>query len=125
MACQYFVWDKLMITIQKTGNLVNVAILGEFTLADYKEFEDQVLFKYHFEGKGNLLFDWREMLSYTIDVAWEEIKFIREHASEFSKVAVITDNQWQGWSAWVSNLFIDADIRVFTDLAEANAWLEN
>ena len=114
-----------MITIQKTGNLVNVAILGEFTLADYKEFEDQVLFKYHFDGKGSLLFDWREMLSYTIDVAWEEIKFIREHASEFSKVAVITDNQWQGWSAWVSNLFIDADIRVFTDLAEANTWVEN
>lgn len=114
-----------MITIQKNGNLVSVAIFGEFTLADYKEFESQVLFKYHFKGKGNLLLDWREMLSYTIDVAWEEIKFIREHASEFKKVAVITDNQWQSWSAWVSNLFIDADIRVFTDLAEANAWLQN
>ena len=45
-----------MITIQKTGNLVNVAILGEFTLEDYKEFEDQVLYKYHFDGKGSLLF---------------------------------------------------------------------
>jgi hypothetical protein len=112
-----------MITIQKTGNLVSVAIFGEFTLADYKEFEEQVLFKYHLDGKGNLLLDWREMLSYTIDVAWEEIKFIREHASEFNRVAVVTDNQWQVWSAWVSNLFTNADIRVFGDLREANAWM--
>jgi len=112
-----------MITIQKTGNLVTVAIFGEFTLADYKEFEEQVLFKYHFDGKGNLLLDWREMLSYTIDVAWEEIKFIREHASEFNRVAVVTNNQWQVWSAWVANLFIDADIRVFSDSEEANAWV--
>ena len=63
------------------------------------------------------------MLSYTIDVAWEEIKFIREHASEFNRVAVVTNNQWQVWSAWVSNLFIDADIRVFCDSEEANTWV--
>lgn len=112
-----------MITIQKTGNLVNVTVLGEFTLADYREFEEQVLYKFHFDGKANLLFDWRDMLSYTVDVAWEEIKFIREHGSEFNRVAVVTDNQWQAWSAWVSNLFIDADIRVFGDYDEAEAWV--
>ena len=33
------------------------------------------------------------MLSYTIDVAWEEIRFIREHASEFNRVVVVTNNQ--------------------------------
>lgn len=112
-----------MITIQKTGNLVDVTVLGEFTLADYREFEEQVLYKFHFDGKANLLFDWRDMLSYTVDVAWEEIKFIREHGSEFNRVAVVTDNQWQAWSAWVSNLFIDADIRVFSDYDEAKAWV--
>ena len=72
-----------MITIQKTGNLVNVAIFGEFTLADYKEFEEQVLFKYHFDGKGNLLLDWREMLSYTIDVAWVRLKKISVSIYQF------------------------------------------
>ena len=64
-----------MITFQQTDNLVNVAVFGDFTLADYKEFEQQVLYKLHFNGKVNLLFDWRDMLSYTVDVAWEEIKF--------------------------------------------------
>ena len=32
-----------MITIEQTSNLLNVAVLGEFTLADFKLFEEQVL----------------------------------------------------------------------------------
>jgi len=116
-------WNEIMITIQKTGNLITVAALGEFTLADYKEFEKQVLHKFHFTGKMDLLFDWRDMVSYTVDVAWEEIKFAREHGSEFNRVAVVVDNQWQAWSVWVSNLFIDADVRVFSDYDEAKTWV--
>ncbi len=111
-----------MITIQKIDNLVVVAVIGEFTLSDYKEFEGQVLYQAHFDGKANLLFDWRDMLDYTVDVAWEEIKFMREHGSEFNRVAVVTDDQWQAWSAWVSNLFIDANVMVFSDYDEAKEW---
>jgi len=85
-----------------------------------------VFFKYHFDGKGNLLLNWCEMLSYTIDVAWEdvaweEIRFIRERASEFNRVVVVTNNQFG--APWAPNLFIDADIRVFCDSEEANAWV--
>ena len=111
-----------MITIQETDNLISVAVFGEFTLADYREFEDQVLYKSRRDGKVNVLFDWRDMLSYTVDVAWEDIKFIREHGSEFNRVAIITENQWQAWTAWVSNLFVEADIRVFKNYEEAKAW---
>ncbi len=114
--------DESMITIQKTGNLITVAALGEFTLTDYKEFEEEVLYKSHFDGRANLLFDWRDMVSYTFDVAWEEIKFAREHGSEFNRVAVVVNNKWQAWSVWVSNLFIGADVRVFGDYDEAELW---
>ena len=112
-----------MITIQETDNLINVAVFGEFTLADYKEFEKLVLYKDRSGSQVNVLFDWRDMLSYTVDVAWEDIKFIREHGSEFNRIAVVTENQWQAWGAWVSNLFIDADIRVFSDYADAMMWV--
>ncbi|SDX01578.1 STAS/SEC14 domain-containing protein [Nitrosomonas communis] len=112
-----------MITIQKINNLIILAVIGEFTLSDFKEFEDKVLYRSHPEDKINLLFDWRDMVDYTVDVAWEEIKFMREHGSEFNRVAVVTDNQWQAWSAWVSNLFIDADVVVFSDYEEAKDWV--
>jgi len=112
-----------MITIQQNANLVNVAVLGEFTLADFKQFEEQALYKLQSQGEINLLFDLRDMIGYTLDVAWEEIKFFRrEHNHDFTKIAVVTDNQWQTWQAWLSRLFVDADIRVFADYDQALAW---
>ena len=114
-----------MITIEQTQNLVNVAVLGEFTIADFKMFEEQSLYKLKSPGAVNLLFDLRDMVSYTIDVAWEELKFFsREHNHDFSKIAVVTENQWITWQAWLSRIFVDADIRVFTDYEEARAWVK-
>ena len=65
------------------------------------------------------------MIDYTVDVAWEEIKFFsREHNHDFSKIAVVTDDQWLTWQAWLSRLFIDAEICVFRDYDEAQAWVQ-
>jgi len=114
-----------MITIEQTDNLVNVAVLGEFTLADFKTFEEQSLYQLKSPGAVNLLFDLRTMIDYSLDVAWEELKFFsREHHHDFSKIAVVTDDQWLTWQAWISRLFVDADIRVFTDYDEAKAWTQ-
>jgi hypothetical protein len=69
-----------MITIEQSDNLINVSVLGEFTLADFKQFEELALLELKSTGEINLLFDLRDMISYTVDVAWEEIKFFsREH----------------------------------------------
>ena len=113
-----------MITIEQTPSLINVAVMGEFTIADFKQFEEQALYKLKAPGKVNLIFDLRGMLDYTPDVAWEEIKFFsREHNHDFSSIAVVTDDQWVTWQAWLSRLFVDADIRVFKDYTEAQAWV--
>jgi hypothetical protein len=113
-----------MITIEQTENLVNIAVMGEFTIADFKAFEEQSLYKLKSPGELNLLFDLRAMVGYTIDVAWEEIKFFRrEHNHDFTKIAVVTDDQWITWQAWVSRIFVDADIQVFTDYTEARDWV--
>ena len=114
-----------MINIEKTDSLIIVAIIGEFTLDDFKQFEDQVLYQLHFNGEANLLFDLRDMVSYSMDVAWEEIRFMREHGSKINRVAVVTDNEWQAWSAWVSNLFTEADVVVLSDYDEALGWSES
>ena len=113
-----------MITIKQTPTLLNVAVLGEFTLADFKQFEENALYKLKTPGPVNLLFDLRDMASYTVDVAWEEIKFFSlEHPHDFSKIAVVTDDQRLTWQTWLSRLFVDADIRAFADYAQAEAWV--
>ena len=114
-----------MITIEQTDNILNVAVLGEFTLADFKNFEEQSLYKLRTPGTLNLLFDLRAMIDYTVDVAWEEIKFFsQDHNHDFTKIAVVTSDQWLTWQAWLSRIFIDADIEVFTDYDEALAWVQ-
>jgi len=113
-----------MITIQQTDTLLNVGVLGEFTLADFKQFEENALYKLQSPGEINLLFDLRDMIGYTVDVAWQEIKFFsREHRHDFNKIAVVTDDQWLTWQAWLSRIFVDADIRAYSDYQEAQNWV--
>ncbi len=114
-----------MITIEENKDLVNIAVLGEFTIADFRQFEEHALHKLATPGKVNLLFDLRGMLAYTPDVAWEELKFFRrQHNHDFDKIAVVTDNQWLAWQAWLSRLFVDADIRAFSEYSEAQSWVQ-
>ena len=112
-----------MIVTDHKDKLVTVTVYGEFTLGDYKGFEELVNFKVKFEGPVNLLFDLRQMADFTLDMAWEEIKFSRAHSHDFGKIAVLTDSQWVTWSAWLSQIFVDADLQVFDDEQEARSWL--
>ncbi len=112
-----------MITIDVKNNLISIAVLGEFTLADFKQFEDRILHGIQLKGRVDLLIDLRDMVNYTVDVMWEEIKFTRAHEREFGKVAVVTEDQWITWTAWVQRFFVDADIEVFADYEAATQWM--
>ena len=113
-----------MITIEQTSTLLNIAVMGEFTLADFQQFEQHALQKLKSPNPINLLFDLRAMINYSVDVAWEEIVFFgREHPHDFAKIAVVTNDQWITWQTWLSRLFVDADIRAFADYKEAKLWM--
>lgn len=113
-----------MIVIQHQNNRVSVNVYGEFTLADFKEFEEMVNYKVRFEGPVDLLMDLREMADFTVDVAWEDIVFARAHPNDFKRIAVVTQSQWVAWSAWLSQIFVSAEMKVFDGDAEAIAWLD-
>jgi hypothetical protein len=112
-----------MISLDVKNNQVGVTVMGQFTLDDYKEFEEAVTYGVKFQGKVNLLFDLRDMLSFSVDVAWEELKFSREHKNDFGRIAILTGDQWVAWSMWINRLFMSADIRLFDDLDLAQAWV--
>jgi thiosulfate/3-mercaptopyruvate sulfurtransferase len=113
-----------MITIETRQNLVSVAVLGEFTLVDYRQFEAAVDYTVQqFQGGASLLIDLRDMTGFTLDVAWEEIKFSRRHAHDFNRIAVVATDEWVIWSAWISRAFVDAEIRVFDESTMAEDWV--
>ena len=113
-----------MITTDHQGEQLLVTVLGEFTLADFQEFEQLEMDSARAGDRLTLLFDLRQMAGVTLDVAWEEIKFSRQHAHDFGRIAVLSDSQWVAWSAWLSQNFVDADLRVFVDAEEARNWLQ-
>ena len=113
-----------MINITTEHNIVRAAALGEFTIADFHELEERVLQEINTQGVMNLQIDLRDMLNFTIDVAWEELRFSRVHAHDFNKIAIITTSQWISWSAWLNLLFIDADLMVFDTAEPAEIWLK-
>lgn len=112
-----------MIKLDVNDNQVAVTVMGQFTLADIHEFEQAVCYGIQFKGGVNVLLDLRDMLSYSVDVAWEEFKFAREHKNDFDRIAILTGDQWVAWSMWVNRLFMSADIRLFDDLDTAQAWV--
>jgi hypothetical protein len=112
-----------MISVNVRDNVIGMTVMGQFTLDDYREFEEAVLYGIKFQGVVNLLIDLRDMLSFSLDVAWEEIKFSRQHANDFDRVAVLTSNEWIAWSTWINRLFVNADIQLFDELSEAEAWV--
>ncbi len=112
-----------MIQLQAEGTRVTIQVLGTFTLADYKEFEEAFIFSRKFQGPVNVLMDLRDMLSFSLDVAWEDLRFTRQHAADIRRIAILTGSEWTIWSAWINRLFVDAEIRVFDDSAMAEVWL--
>jgi hypothetical protein len=112
-----------MISLDIKNNQISVSVMGQFTIDDYREFEQAVCYGIQFQGKVDLLFDLRDLLSYSLDVAWEELKFSRVHKNDFNRIAILTDDQWMAWSMWINRSFMSAEIRLFDDLEMAQAWV--
>lgn len=112
-----------MISIEHEDKLTIVGIFGEFNVADYRKFEEEVGAQLKDQGRLNLLIDLTGMLEYTLDVALEDIRFAREHAEDVGRIAIISDQDMVAWLAMLTALFIDADIKVFDAEESARAWL--
>lgn len=113
-----------MIAIEHRDRIVKVSVFGEFTLADYKQLEDAVVFEMKFQGKVNLLVDLRDMADFTLDVAWEDVRFNWQHAHDFQKIAVVANGRLVAWSAWLARAFLDAEIQIFENYDLASDWVE-
>jgi hypothetical protein len=112
-----------MIQLAISQNRIEAVVIGAFVLDDYRQFEDAVRYRRKFEGRVDVLFDLRDMLSYSLDVAWEELRYSRAHGEDFGRIAVLASDEWVKWSVWINRAFMDAEIVLFDDDTEARAWL--
>lgn len=113
-----------MIVIEDLKDVLKVHVYGEFTLDDFREFEDAVTDELREYEHVKVLFDLNNMERFSVDMAVEELKFNKRHARDYERIAVVTDNQWHAWVGWLAGAFVDAEVQQFDDLDSAGTWLE-
>ena len=68
-----------MISIQQQSYGLDVALFATFTVDDFRAFETAVLARAQTDGRVNVLLNLSGLLDFTIDMALEELRFVREH----------------------------------------------
>ncbi|WP_018605472.1 STAS/SEC14 domain-containing protein [Uliginosibacterium gangwonense] len=109
-----------MITTNTVEGRIEMRAFGRLTLADLKAFEAQ---SDALGAKRDLLLDLRNLGGTSLDALIEEWKYAHQHAQDFRRIAVISEDSFVGWGACLSQLFVDADIQLFDSEARANSWL--
>jgi hypothetical protein len=113
-----------MITTDVLPDRVEMRAYGTLTLSDCKIFEEVSDYRVRFHHPIDLLIDLRSMTQCSLDVAMEEWRYVRTHRHDFNRIALLTDDQVVSWTAWVSQFFTEADIRIFNHERAARRWLD-
>lgn len=112
-----------MISIEKQDCGLSIAMYGEVTLADFREFEKAALEAAGSIHRPDLLLDLSALVDFTIDMAWEQWKFSQEHNSDFGRIAVVVNDSWLKFASYLSGLLTNIRPHFFDTLEEAKAWL--
>ncbi|WP_028453775.1 STAS/SEC14 domain-containing protein [Chitinilyticum aquatile] len=112
-----------MITVSHEDGHILAVVLGEFTVQDFRQFEEEALYDIRQQGKARMIMDLTGMAAYTIDMAVEEIRFLKQHRQQFERVAIVSDDQWVTWSVWLNRMMTESEIEVFDDVADARSWI--
>ena len=75
------------------------------------------------ERREQLLLDLSLMRDFTIDMAWEQVRFTRQHIGEFGLIAIVVNDWWIELGARLSNLLSMQHAKYFKTAEEAQAWL--
>ncbi|UOO83257.1 STAS/SEC14 domain-containing protein [Uruburuella testudinis] len=112
-----------MISIREQAYGLNVALYNEFTLEDFNEFEEAALKCAKTIRRPDMLLDLSLLKDFTLDMAVEQLKFMREHEDEFGRIAIVVDDVWIKLAARLSGLITQSHPKYFDEVAEAQAWL--
>ena len=74
--------------------------------------------------KIKVLFDGTEMEGWELRAAWDDFKLGLKHGSEFEKIAIYGNRNWQEITAKIGTWFMSGEIKYFDNCDEAITWLD-
>ncbi|NUE67090.1 MULTISPECIES: STAS/SEC14 domain-containing protein [Snodgrassella] len=113
-----------MISIHEQSYGLSVVLHNEFTLGDFRQLEEALLKAIEQVQFPNLLLDMSQMKDFTVDMALEHLRFLRQHAHDFGRTAIIVDDIWIRLGARFANLLTLQRPKYFNDKHTAQKWLE-
>lgn len=76
------------------------------------------------EPKVKVLIDGTELEGWTPRAAWDDFRMGLKHNSEFVKIAIYGNRNWQEITAKVGNWFTSGEVQYFDELSQAVGWLK-
>jgi hypothetical protein len=112
-----------MISIREQDYGLDVALFNEFTLSDFKLFEEALIKRVAEIGHPHVLLDLSELKDFTLDMALEELRFARTHDKDFGRVAIVVSDVWIKLAAHLAGLLSRGHSQYFDTSEAAQAWL--
>jgi len=118
----------LSIGIERVGNefFLSLTAVGRLTHADYENITpiiDSALDGVQ-EPKVKVLVDGTEMEGWEPRAAWDDFKLGLKHGSEFEKVAIYGNKNWQEITARIGSWFVSGEVKYFESCNDALDWLQ-
>ena len=117
----------LSIGIERIGNevMLVLSVAGKLTHEDYEIFTpmlESALAEVK-QPKIKALIDMTMFDGWELQAAWDDFKLGLQHGNEFTKVAILGNEDWEKWAAKIGGWFIAGKMEYFEDPGEAQKWL--
>ncbi len=117
----------LFIGIERVENnfFVSLKAIGKLTHEDYQVISPMIdaAMKEAPTAKIKALFDVTEMQGWELRAAWDDFKVGLKHGSEFEKIALYGNKNWQVIIANIGSWFISGEVEFFEEHQQAVDWL--
>ncbi len=118
----------LSIEIERVGDefFLSLKAVGKLTHADYDKINpmiDSALASVS-DPKVKVFIDGSELDGWALRAARDDFKLGLKHGSEFDKIAIFGNKQWQKYAAKMGSWFVSGEVKFFEDSDEALAWLQ-
>ena len=105
---------------------LSIKAMGKVTHEDYKTITPMIdsALESVKTPKIRALFDATELEGWELRAAWDDFKLGLKHGSEFEKIAMYGNKNWQELAAKIGSWFISGEVKYFESYDEALAWLQ-
>ncbi len=118
----------LSIGIERTGThcYLSMKASGMLTHQDYETITPMI--ESALNGvtgpRVRVLFDATELRGWELRAAWDDFKIGLRHGSDFEKIAIYGNRNWQKMAAKVGRWFISGEVKYFEDYNAALVWIQ-